>query len=128
LLCVYVLCLALMFYAYPDFTVADWRISLKSYLVAMALFLTRDVLIFIFFNISANRRRADITAMFYLLLLYWLLPAILGGMNLPLAKAALLPISTHDAAMSIGSGLLQCVVLIALVFQRWEKLYLRTSI
>ncbi|MCI0507427.1 MAG: hypothetical protein L0Z73_15140 [Gammaproteobacteria bacterium] len=127
LLSVYALGLVLMFYAYPDFALAGRYFSFKSYLAAMALFLTRDVLIFIFFNMSANRRRADVTAIFYLLLLYWLLPAILGGMNLPMVKAALLPFGTPDDAISIVSGLSQCVILGVLVLQRWRKLYQKSS-
>jgi len=91
--------------------------------LAMAFFLTRDALIFIFFSMSANRRRADMTAIFYLLLLYWLLPSILAGLNFPLAQAALLPIGTHDATVSIISALLQCAVLGFLIMQRWKKLY-----
>jgi hypothetical protein len=123
LLSVYALCLVLMFYAYPDITLAGRYLSFKSYLAAMALFLTRDVLIFIFFNMSANRRRADVTAIFYLLLLYWLLPAILEGMNMPMVKAALLPVGTHDDTISIVSGLSQCAILGVLVLQRWRTLY-----
>ena len=127
LLSVYVLCVVLMFYAYPDITLAGRGFSLKPYLLGMTLFLTRDVLIFIFFNMSANRRRADVTAIFYLLLLYWLLPSILSGLNLPIAKATLIPIGMHDTTISIVSGLLQCAVLVILVVLRWQKLYKKSS-
>jgi len=123
LLCVYVLCVVLMFNRYPDIAFAGRGFSFKPYLLAMAFFLTRDALIFIFFSMSANRRRADMTAIFYLLLLYWLLPSILAGLNFPLAQAALLPIGTHDATVSIISALLQCAVLGFLIMQRWKKLY-----
>ena len=123
LLSAYVLCVALMFYDFPDITLAAQGFALKPYLVTTALFLTRDVLLFIFFNMTANRRRADVTAIFYLVLLYWLLPSILTGMNLPMATAALLPIGMHDATISIVSGFVQCSVLAFLVLQRWKKLY-----
>lgn len=123
LLSAYVLCIALMFYDYPDVKLAARGFALKPYLVAMALFLTRDVLLFIYFNMSANRRRADVTAIFYLVLLYWLLPSILSGLNIPMATAALLPIGTHDATISIVSGAVQCSILAFLVSQRWQKLY-----
>ena len=123
LLSAYVLCVALMFYDFPDITLAAQGFALKPYLVTTALFLTRDVLLFIFFNMTANRRRADVTAIFYLVLLYWLLPSILTGMNLPMATAALLPIGMHDATISIVSGFVQCSVLAFLVWQRWKKLY-----
>ena len=123
LLSVYVLCVMLMFNSYPDISLAGRGFSLKPYLFAMAFFLTRDVLIFVLFNMSANRRRADVTAMFYLLLLYWLLPSIFSGLDLPMATAALIPLGTHDAMISIVSGFLQCAILIFLVLQRWRKLY-----
>lgn len=128
LLSVYVLSVTLMFYAYPDISLAGRGFSLKPYLLAMAFFLTRDILIFIFFNMTANRRRADVTALFYLLLLYWLLPSIAGGLNLSLVKSALLPINTHDMSVSIVSGMLQCAVLVVLVLQRWRKLYKNSSV
>jgi len=123
LLSAYALCVVLMFYDYPDIKIAAQGFALKPYLLAMALFLTRDVLLFIYFNMSANRRRADVTTIFYLVLLYWLLPSILSGMNLPLATAALLPISTHDATISIVSGFVQCSILAILGLQRWKRLY-----
>ncbi|WP_455365339.1 hypothetical protein [Kaarinaea lacus] len=123
LLSVYVLCVMLMFNSYPQISLAGRGFSFKPYLLSMALFLTRDILIFVLFNMSANRRRADMTAVFYLLLLYWLLPSIFNGLDMPMATAALLPFGTHDATISIASGILQSAVLIFLVWQRWRKLY-----
>ena len=112
-----------MFNDYPDIKFATRGFELKPYLLAIVLFLTRDVLLFILFNMTANRRRADVTAMFYLVLLYWLLPSILSGLNLPMATAALLPIGTHDATISIASGFVQCAAIAFLVLQRWRNLY-----
>ena len=123
LLSVYVLCIILLFNAYPDFNFAGRGFSFKPYLIAMSLFLTRDVLLFVFFNMSANRKRADVTAIFYLVLLYWLIPSILTGMNLPVGTAALLPIGTADTTISIISGFVQCSVLAFMALQRWQKLY-----
>ena len=123
LLSAYILCIVLMFNDYPDIKFAARGFELKPYLLAIVLFLTRDVLLFILFNMTANRRRADVTAMFYLVLLYWLLPSILSGLNLPMATAALLPIGTHDATISIASGFVQCAAIAFLVLQRWRNLY-----
>jgi len=98
-------------------------LGIRSVVIAVALFLTRDILIFVFFNISSNRRRADVTAVFYLMMLYWLLPSILNALNLSSLNAVFLPFGPHNEMVSIVAAVIQVAVLLYLSIRRWGKLY-----
>ena len=121
---VYGLCIALLVHSSSLIQFLPRTVEVKPAAVAVALFVTRDVLLFIFFNMSANRRRADVTAIFYLLLLYWLIPSILTGLNMTSLNAVLLPMGPHDEMVSIVAGLIQVGLLAYFNVRRWQRLYI----
>jgi hypothetical protein len=122
---VYVLCLVLLLHSSSLTHFLPQTVETKPVAAAVALFLTRDILLFIFFNMSANRRRADVTAIFYLLLLYWLIPSILNGLGMTSLNALLLPMGPHNEMVSIVAGAVQVGVLMYLSVRRWKQLYVK---
>lgn len=99
----------------------DWAFEFNSTLIAVSLFLSRDILIILFLNFSKNRKRADLTALIYLAILYWLIPSLLGAMSLISLLPAFLPVSLGNSSLSILSGLLQSGLLIVLLVNRYRK-------
>jgi hypothetical protein len=123
---VYALCLVLLIHSSSLIHYFPRTIEVKPAAVAIALFVTRDILIFIFFNMSTNRRRADVTALFYLLMLYWLIPSILSGLGMKSLNAVLLPTGPHSEMVSIVAGVVQVGALGYLSIRRWGKLYIKS--
>lgn len=122
---VYGLCLALLVHSSSLVHYFPHAVEVKPAAVAVALFVSRDILIFIFFNVSTNRRRADVTALFYLVMLYWLIPSILSGLGMGSLNAVLLPVGPHSEMVSIAAGALQVGVLVFLSARRWSRLYVK---
>jgi hypothetical protein len=85
------------------------------------VFLSRDILLFLFFNMGAKRQRADVAAILYLAVLYWLLPSIFGLLHLPVLGALFMPVATGYPGVTIISGIVQTLVLLVLVSKRWQK-------
>ena len=123
---VYVLCLVLLVHSSSLTHFLPQTVETKPVAVAVALFVTRDIFIFIFFNMSTNRRRADVTAVFYLLMLYWLIPSILSGLGMTSLNAILLPMGPHNEMVSIVAGVVQVGVLAYLTVRRWNRLYVKS--
>ena len=57
-----------------------------------------------------------------LAILYYLLPSILSAMGLTVLLPALLPIGSGSPVLSILSGLLQTILMLALLVQRYRKI------
>ena len=126
LLAVYLVCPFLIMADYSQldtisFT-SEFSINFKSALIATALFLSRDILLILFFNFSKNRKRADFTALIYLAALYWLIPSILGAMGMVSVLPIFFPFGANNASLSILSGLLQSALLFGLLVHRYRKL------
>ena len=122
---IYMICFALLLHSSSLQHVFPKIVEIKSMAVAVALFVTRDILVFVFFNLSTNRRRADVTAVFYLLIFYWLVPSILSGLNLNTLNAVFWPIGPHNEMASIAAGVVQVAILGYLSIRRWNTLYIR---
>ena len=101
---------------------SDLSIQFKSALIATTLFLSRDVLLILFFNFAKERKRADLTALIYLAILYWLIPSILAAMGLTGLLSVFLPFGAGNPMLSIMSGLVQTVVLFVFIVGRYRKL------
>lgn len=52
------------------------------FVVSVLLFLARDLMIFSFFNLAKNNKRANLTALLYLLILYVIIPSIFFASDL----------------------------------------------
>ncbi len=86
----------------------------------LLLFMTRDVAILLFLNLADNKKRADMTALLYLVVLYGLLPGILAGAGLHSVVPAFWPI--YPDMTLINSTILvaiQAVVAVILLGNRW---------
>lgn len=97
--------------------------AVKPLVVAMGLFLLRDVLLFVYFNLGKRRQRADMAALLYLAVLYWLLPSILAGMELNALVALFIPTGDPQLPLSILSALIQAIVLLFLCRTRWQTFF-----
>lgn len=93
----------------------------RLFALAGFLFMLRDVGIVLYFNLGRRRQRADVTAMLYLALLYFLLPGILEALNLDMANALLLPWTPSAPITTIMSGLAQVALTGWLLVRRWQR-------
>jgi hypothetical protein len=91
------------------------------WLMALYLFVLRDVAIMWFFNLGKRRVRADWTAILYLGVLYGLVPSILMAMGWKDAAMAFWPWWPEHPWLSLASGALQAGLAGALVLRRWRS-------
>lgn len=88
--------------------------------INLLLLMTRDIAILLFLNLSDNKKRADMTALLYLVVLYGLLPGILAAADLDGVVPAFWPV--YKDATIINSTILiaiQAVVAFILLRNRW---------
>ncbi len=91
--------------------------------IGLLLFLLRDMCILHFFLFAPNTRRAHMATMFYLAVLYGLLPGILGAMRLEHGVLFFLPYYKEDAnLLNLIPALLQLGIAGALLLHRWQRM------
>ncbi|HTD91703.1 MAG TPA: hypothetical protein VK663_13635 [Burkholderiales bacterium] len=91
--------------------------------VAMMLFAVRDAAIFQFFALARQPRRVEAAAVFYLVLLYGIVPGLLSAAGADaLAQLVLPPLLKNTAGATIIM-LVQAVMAIALAYWRWRKIH-----
>lgn len=103
--------------------------AIGSYVVTLSslslLFLVRDIGIVTFAQLAPNARRAGLAAVFYLLVLYGLLPAILLHGKLESMSYFFYPFAKEGASFAVITPvLLQCAVVGAMVLSRANALRL----
>ena len=121
-----------------SFTVAFWGVTVvvlaafltgytvfssrENYLMfaAALLFLLRDVAIVLFLNFSKNFKRADMTAVVYILLLYSVIPGILTAINFKEASAFFWP---DGSVSAFAAAFIEMIAAFALLFIRWKRNY-----
>lgn len=90
--------------------------------VSIVLFILRDATILHYFKFSSNNKRASLATIFYLAMLYILLPSFFLAAKLRDFVYAFYPIMREDAsAVSLLPILVQVVIVGLLVHSRWEK-------
>ena len=96
--------------------------SRENYLMfaAALLFLLRDVAIVLFLNFSKNFKRADMTAVVYILLLYSVIPGILTAINFKEASAFFWP---DGSVSAFAAAFIEMIAAFALLFIRWKRNY-----
>ena len=99
----------------------------KSLAVSLMVFLLRDIALFIFFNLGEKARRADITVIVYLVALYWLLPTMLAGVQVPWLASMFMPYVQTYPVVTIVAGIVQLGFLAAMVRQRWLRNFPRET-
>lgn len=119
--------------AWPDFAGQAWRgrafetvpftnETIGAWSLAVLLFLWRDLALILGLNLSQRRRRADLAALVYLVVLYGLLPGLFEAINLPWARAFLVPGSLSDPWLNVATALAQAALGSAWVLMRWRDL------
>lgn len=96
--------------------------SREKYLMfaAALLFLLRDTALVLFLNFSKNHKRADMTAVVYILLLYSVIPGILTAINFREASAFFWP----DGSLSaFAAAFIEMLAAFLLLFMRWKRNY-----
>lgn len=88
--------------------------------LALFLLLARDAAIFLVFAFARQPRRTEAAVVFYLAMLYGIVPGLLFAADLPgLAQLVLPPVFTHPGKAVAVAGL-QAVVACALLAWRWR--------
>ncbi len=95
----------------------------KLLVVALFVFLLRDMALVIFLHLGAKAQRADATAIVYLLMLYWLVPSLAAAMGLPMVVAIFVPLAPESPVITIGSGIVQLVALGSFIVRRWRRAF-----
>ncbi len=98
----------------------DWLHKAAAMPLVFVFLLARDIAILLFFSFAKQARRAEATAVLYIVLLYWLLPGIFNMMDLNVVAEIILPV-LMDSAMGILVAALQAAGVIALCVARWRR-------
>jgi hypothetical protein len=91
--------------------------------VALMLFAIRDAAIFQFFALARQPRRVEAATLFYLILLYGLLPGLLKAFGADAVANFILPPLRGNAAFSVAVVAVQAAFAIALAFTRWRRIH-----
>jgi hypothetical protein len=91
--------------------------------LTLALFVLRDAAIVQFFAFARSARRAEAAALFYLLLLYLLLPGLLSFIRLDEWALYLRPSPIEDPAFACAVMAAQAVLALGLALWRWRRVH-----
>jgi hypothetical protein len=100
----------------PEF--ADLREGGWAMALAALLFMARDIALVLYLNFNKRRRRADVAAFIYLVVLYLPLPALAGVLEGDLLLPLFLPTPGASPLMAILPPLLQAAAMLALLARR----------
>lgn len=88
--------------------------------LAFWLFASRDLCLLLGVTFALREDRAEMTAMIYFALLYWLLPALLGSAGFTLLRDCVRPPLWERPAFAVGVLAVQCVIAAAWAWQRYR--------
>jgi hypothetical protein len=91
--------------------------------LALMLFVLRDAAILQFFALARQPRRVEAATLFYLMLLYLLLPSLLSGMNLDIAARIVRPNIVERPVFATVVLAAQAAIAIALAWWRWRSIH-----
>ncbi len=91
--------------------------------IALMLFAIRDAAIFQFFALARQPRRVEAATLFYLMLLYGLLPGLLKAFGADVVAQFILPPLSNSAAFSVAVMAVQAALAIALAYTRWRTIH-----
>lgn len=91
--------------------------------IALMLFAIRDAAIFQFFALARQPRRVEAATLFYLVLLYGLLPGLLKAFGADAVAQFILPPLSKNAAFTTLIMAVQAAIAIALAYARWRKIH-----
>jgi hypothetical protein len=91
--------------------------------VPLVLLAVRDAALYLFFALARQPRRAEAATIFYLLLLYWLVPMLLRAAGAGTLADLVLPPFWERPGFAIGVAAVQAAAMIAAALWRWRKHY-----
>ncbi len=91
--------------------------------VALMLYAVRDAAILQFFALARRPRRVEAATLFYLMLLYLLVPNVLSAMNLELAVSIVRPNIVERPIFAAAVLAAQAAIAIALAWWRWRTIH-----
>lgn len=93
------------------------------FFIALFLFVLRDVAIVLWSNFSLRRKRADMTAILYLAVLYLLLPAIVDAMGWDSLNLLFYPQWRENVPVATALIAVQSTLFLGLAAWRWRRNY-----
>jgi len=104
------------------FSLAEGKPSIAIWLVTAGIFfMLRDICIIVFCNIGNSNKRADITAVVCLGLLYGLFPLIFQAMKTETLTLFFWPRTDLNPVMGAVFSMLEFIVIGTIVAMRWQK-------
>lgn len=91
--------------------------------VPLFLLATRDAAIYMFFAMAKQPRRAEAATIFYLVLLYWLVPMLLRAVDAAGIADLVLPPFWDRPGYAAVVAAMQAVAVVAAALWRWRKNY-----
>lgn len=98
------------------------RPALGAFAVAAVLFLLRDIGVIHFLTLDGRKRRAHITALVYLTILYVLFPVVLAAADLDAALPVFFPFAEGHPLVIILPVLAQVGIVAILFVFRWKRI------
>jgi hypothetical protein len=91
--------------------------------IALMLFAVRDAAIFQLFALARQPRRVEAATLFYLVLLYGLLPGLLKAFGADAVAQFILPPLTQNPLFTTAVMAVQAAIAIALAYARWRRIH-----
>jgi hypothetical protein len=91
--------------------------------IALMLFAVRDAAIFQFFALAKQPRRVEAATLFYLMLLYLLLPGLLKAFNADAIAQFILPPLDKSPLFATAVLAVHAAIAIAFAYARWRKIH-----
>ena len=86
-----------------------------------ALMALRDVALLHYFSFSRNARNVEMTAIIYLLVLYWIFPAICSAVGLEMVSHLLLPYQSGSLTFALVASIAQLGIVGWMAHRRWRE-------
>jgi len=90
------------------------------YALNVLCFMIRDISLLLYVNLKKDARRADIATVVYLVILYGLVPSILGMSGLKNLLPMFVPMPDSNLITGTLPILIQCAIIIFFLIERWN--------
>ncbi|MEM7222722.1 MAG: hypothetical protein AAF495_07075 [Pseudomonadota bacterium] len=108
--------------SYKDLLSAPNPAAISAGILSQLAFLMRDFALVVGLNLSERRKRADLAALVYLLVLYGLVPVLLQTIGLDWAWVAFWPFDPNHPWLNLALAAAQAGIAIAFMAWRWGRL------
>ncbi|CAK0754379.1 putative Multidrug transporter [Azospirillaceae bacterium] len=94
--------------------------EIARFVIAIALFVTRDVAMLYAFVLQDRLRRGHIAALVCLIMLYFILPVMLNAVHLDFLIPVFLPSANTSTAVTVAPIAIQAVFAVSFTLRRWR--------